>query len=207
MTAPIPIQLAVEDDLSEAILRKILSNSKRPFAIGTCYVGRGFGYLRRTIRGFNNAAKGTPFLVLTDLDRIECPPELIATWLPEPPHPNLLFRVAVKEVEAWLLADQAGLASFLSIKRALVPGDADAIEDPKAQLMDLAKRSSRRDLRADIVPPSGSTRRIGPNYNGRLISFVQGHWDISVAKRYSPSLMRTVEAVSQFVPTWADGDN
>lgn len=207
MTPPIPIQLAVEDDLSEAVLRKILTDSRRPFAIGTCYVGRGFGYLRRTIHGFNNAAKGTPFLVLTDLDRTECPPELIGTWLPEPLHPNLLFRIAVKEVEAWLLADQAGLASFLSIKRVLVPGDADAIEDPKAQLMDLAKRSSRRDLRADIVPPSGSTRRIGPNYNGRLISFVQGRWDISVAKRYSASLMRTVEAVSRFVPTWANDDS
>ena len=131
MTTPIPIQLAVEDDLSEAVLRKILSTSSRPYAVGTCYLGRGFGYLRKTIHGFNNAAKGTPFLVLTDLDQAECPPELIRTWLQAPIHSNLLFRVAVREVEAWLLADQAGLARFLGIRRALVPQSVDAIPDPR----------------------------------------------------------------------------
>lgn len=114
MTTPIPIQLAVEDDLSEAVLRKILSTSGRPYAVGTCYLGRGFGYLRKTIHGFNNAAKGTPYLVLTDLDQAECPPNLIGAWLQVPIHANLVFRVAVREVEAWLLADRAGLARFLA---------------------------------------------------------------------------------------------
>ena len=203
MTPPIPIQLAVEDDLSEAVLRRVLADSRRPFAIGTCYSGRGFGYLRKTISGFNNAAKGTPFLVLADLDQIECPPDLINTWLSDPIHPNLLFRVAVKEVEAWLLADRSGFARFLGIQRVMVPQDADAIEDPKACLIDLARRSPHRELRLDIVPPPGSTRRIGPNYNGRLTSFVQDRWDISAAKQSSLSLMRTVNAVSRFVPTWA----
>ncbi len=203
MTQPIPIQLAVEDDLSEAVLRKILSESGRPFAIGTCYIGRGFGYLRKMIRGFNNAAKGTPFLVLTDLDSIECPPELIGTWLLEPINPNLLFRVAVREVEAWLLADQAGFAKFLGIRRALIPQDVDEIDDPKTSLINLAKRSTRRDLRTDIVPPAGSTRLIGPNYNGRLVSYVQDRWDISAAKKSSPSLIRTVNAITGFAPIWA----
>jgi len=207
MTPPIPIQLAVEDDLSEAVLRRVLSDSGRPYAIGTCYLGCGFGYLRKTIRGFNNAAKGTPFLVLTDLDKTECPPELIGTWLPEPIHPNLMFRVAVREVEAWLLADRVGIARFLGIRRVLVAQDADAIDDPKGYLIDLARRSPHRDLRMDIVPPPGSTRRIGPNYNGRLTFFAQNRWNLSAAKQSSPSLMRTVEAVSGFVPTWAQHDN
>jgi hypothetical protein len=207
MTLPIPIQLAVEDDLSAAVLQKILDDSGRPYAVGTSYIGHGFGYLRRNIRGFNNAAKGTPWLVLTDLDKIECPPQLISTWLPDPCHPNLLFRVAVREVEAWLLADRIGFAGFLGIRRELVPLYADDVGDPKACLIDLARRSARRDLRADIVPPLGSTRQIGPNYNGRLVSFVQNRWRISVAAESSPSLRKTINAVASFVPTWTDGQS
>lgn len=202
MMSPIPIQLAVEDDLSEGVLIKLLCKTGRPYAIGTCYNGSGFGYLRRTIRGFNNAAKGTPFLVLTDLDQIECAPDLIETWLHEPLHPNLLFRVAVKEVEAWLLADQVGLARFLGINKTLIPESVDEIVDPKKCLINLARRSPHRNLRGDIVPPSGSTRQIGPNYNGQLVAFVQNRWNISAAERSSPSLRRTVTAVTRFVPTW-----
>ena len=81
MTQPIPILLAVEDDLSEAVLRKILTQSNRPYAVGTCYNHGGYGYIRKLIQGLNNAARGTPFLVLTDLDRVQCPPELITAWL------------------------------------------------------------------------------------------------------------------------------
>lgn len=207
MTQPIPIQLVVEDDLSAAVLQKILDDSGRPYAVGTSYIGHGFGYLRRNIRGFNNAAKGTPWLVLTDLDKTRCPPELINTWLPIPRHPNLLFRVAVREVEAWLLADRVGFAGFLGIRRELVPLNADEVVDPKACLINLARRSARRDLRADIVPPAGSTRQIGPNYNGRLISFVRNRWGVSLAAESSPSLKRTLNAVASFVPTWANAQS
>ncbi|MDF2210039.1 hypothetical protein L1F28_15070 [Arthrospira platensis NCB002] len=42
------------------------------------------------------------YLVLTDLDKSECPLAIINEWLKsQPKHPNLLFRVAVKEVESW----------------------------------------------------------------------------------------------------------
>jgi len=65
---PIPINLAVEDFLSEAVLRRILRFTKRPYATGTCFCKGGYGYLKKNIAGFNHAAKTTPFLVLTDLD-------------------------------------------------------------------------------------------------------------------------------------------
>jgi hypothetical protein len=37
----------------------------------------GFGYIKSKIKDFNRAAKGMPFLVLTDLDKEECAPKLI----------------------------------------------------------------------------------------------------------------------------------
>src|SRR5580658_879547 len=97
----IPINLATEDELSEAVLRRLLGFAERGYEIGIVYRRGGFGYLRRTVRGWNRAAPGIPFMVLTDLDHHPCPRALIDDWLTEPQHPNFLFRVAVREVEAW----------------------------------------------------------------------------------------------------------
>ena len=66
----IPVNLAIEDELSEEALRRMLGDVGR-FAIGSAYRRGGYGYLRKTIGGWNQASKGTPFLVLTDLDRYE----------------------------------------------------------------------------------------------------------------------------------------
>lgn len=200
MTRVIFINLAVEDFLSEAILRKILRQSNRPYEVGTCYSRGGYSYLKDKISGFNNASKGTPFLVLTDLDRYECPPVLIREWLPEPIHPNLLFRVAVREVESWILAHSAAFAKFLGIRKDLIPVNVDAIEDPKRSLINLARKSPHRELRQDIVPPPGSARQQGPDYNGRLSFFVENFWDAMVAMRYSPSLQRAINAITKFEP-------
>jgi hypothetical protein len=96
----IPVNLAVEDELSDEVLRRLLQYTGRAYHIGATYGRSGFGYLRSTIRGWNRAARGVPFIVLTDLDTHTCPPILIRDWLAEPLNPNLLLRVAVREVEA-----------------------------------------------------------------------------------------------------------
>ncbi len=198
MNLDISINLAVEDDLSEAVLRKLLPAK---YTVGDCYKKRGFGYLKKNIRGFNNAAKGMPFLVLTDLDREECPPKLIKKWLSvSTQHHNLLFRVAVREVESWVLADRDHFAKFLGIKKEQVPVDVDEIDDPKEYLINLVRKSRKRRLREDIVPTRGSTAKQGPNYNGRLISFVEESWVPNKAMRSSPSLRRTIKAVENFRP-------
>ena len=116
----ISIHIAVEDVLSEAVVRKLLSESSINYYIGSCYGKIGFGYLKNKINGFNNAAKGNPFFVLTDLDTsFNCPPELIANWITGDKNPNLIFRVAVKEVESWLLADGKNFSSFLKVNQKL----------------------------------------------------------------------------------------
>lgn len=199
---PIPINLAVEDFLSEAVLRKILRFTRKPYATGTCFCKGGYGYLKKNIQGFNHAAKTTPFLVLTDLDNIECPPTLIKEWLPHPKHPNLLFRVAVREIEAWLLAHREAFAKFLGIKTHSIPSNVDTISDPKQFLLSLAKKSKKRQLREAITPAPGSTARVGPDYNGQLGLFVERVWDVATASQHSPSLQRTVKVVKDFNPQW-----
>ena len=196
----IPLNLAFEDTLSEAVLKKIISSSGRPYELGFSYSKGGFGYLKKNIHGFNNAAKGTPFLVLTDLDRYECPPKLLNDWFDVPKHPNLLFRVAVKEVEAWLLADRDGFSKFAGISKNLIDIDIESIPNPKEYLISLAKRSSKRRIRDDIIPKPKSTATQGRNYNDRLIVFVNNLWNIRSAMGLSSSLQKTVATIQNFNP-------
>ncbi len=200
--ASIPINLAVEDDLSEVVLRTIIERSNREYHIGTAYGRTGFGYLRKTVAGWNAAARGIPFILLTDLDHYQCPPELIADWLKVPVHSNLIFRVAVREVESWLLADPTNLAKYLAVSVRLVPAACDYIGDPKASLVALARRSRSSDIRSRIVPRTGSTATQGPDYNACLAGFVQTSWDLRSACTNSDSLRRAVERVVSFEPVW-----
>lgn len=198
MKTPISINIAAEDALSEAVVRKIVSSSGRHFLIGASFVRGGYGYLKNKIGGFNNAAKASPFFVLTDLDQAECAPILMESWLPGPQHPNLLFRVAVKEVESWLMADRQSFSAYLKIDVRRVPHNPDSVDDPKRLLLDLTRTSPRKDIRRDILPPDGSPRRFGPNYNARLIAFVFDHWDPERAQTNSESLQRTVRRIRNF---------
>jgi len=202
MNNVIPIHLAVEDLLSEVVLRVMLQQSDRYYAIGTCLKQSGFGYLKKKIAGFNNAAKGSPFLVLTDLDKATCAPVLIKEWLSVPKHKNLIFRIAVRSVEAWLLADRKAFAAFLGIRKDLVPLNPDDLIDPKKLLIELTRKSRKRELREAIIPPPGSTAKIGPDYNGTLTSFVMDKWDVKEALKQSPSLTRAFVAIQNFQPIY-----
>ena len=198
----IHINLVFEDALSEAVLKQMLKQSQRPFSVGQCLNQRGYGKIKKIISGLNYAAKGMPYLVLTDLDNAECPLVIISEWLTQPKHPNLLFRIAVKEVEAWLLAHREAFAKFLGISVDLIPGDADRIPDPKQLLITLARRSRKRKLRDAIVPDPNSTATIGKDYNGQLIQFVNKSWQVASAQTNSPSLERAMNALMNFQPTW-----
>jgi len=198
----IPINLAVEDALSEAVLKEMLKQTQRPFSIGTCLSRGGYGYLKKIIPGLNQAAAGMPYLILTDLDNAECPLAIISSWLTQPKHPNLIFRVAIKEVESWLLAHREAFAEFLGITVSLIPANVDKIPDPKQLLINLARKSKKRKLREAIVPERNSTAKIGKDYNGQLIQFVQNYWQVESAQVNSRSLQRAMNALINFQPTW-----
>lgn len=201
MTQSILLNIAFEDTLTEATIDSLLRQCGRPFTITNRYGREGFGYLKSKINGFNAAARIVPFLVVADLDQVECPPRLKGRWLTAPEHPNLVFRIAVHQVEAWLLADRKALARFLGIPVSKVPSDADSIRNPKQFLINLARRSRKRDILQDVVPPSGSVRVQGPNYNGRLSEFVEHLWNPDEASSHSESLRRTMLHLRRFQPT------
>lgn len=207
MPVPTPINLAVEDMLSEQMLRALLKQCGRDYEVGAVYRKGGYGYLKTKLSGFNQAAKGMPYLMLTDLDYQPCATQLIEQWFScelkdysKRRNHNFLFFIAVREVEAWLLADRESFASFFKIKVDQIPLRSDQIADPKKELIDLVRKTKNRRLREDVVPRENSLISIGPDYNGRLTEFLLNQWRLDVAASNSPSLRRAKNALKTFLP-------
>ncbi|MBU0656401.1 MAG: DUF4276 family protein [Gammaproteobacteria bacterium] len=195
------ICLAIEDALSEAVAEKLLSTSRQPFQITQRLGNSGFGYLKRNLSKFNQlAAKVTPVLLLTDLDKANCVLDFIQSWqqglsLSE----DLLFRVVVREIEAWLLADRQAFANWLDIPITLVPNEPENLSDPKQHLLNLVRRSKKRNLKAEILPSSKSHSPVGLGYNTELIRYVNNHWDPLTAAECAPSLARAQKRIHELV--------
>jgi len=183
---------AVEGDLDEAVLCRLLVHvGAKP---GTIYGRQGKGFLKKNIQGYNNAARFMPWVVLVDLDACDCPPALINTWLPRP-QPLIRLRVAVREVESWLMADRERLARFLGVTRTRIPSRPDEESNSKQTMVNLARRSRRSAIKADMVPREGSGIAVGPAYTSRLIEFAETRWDPGVAARLSDSLRGCIESL------------
>lgn len=185
----IQLNIVYEDELSEAIMKRLLSFFPNKYFVSESYNKRGFAAIKRDLRSYNQAAQYTPFFILTDLDQNECPPTLIREWVTFNWHPHLIFRVAVRESESWVMADRQGFAKFAAVALKHVPDNPDILNDPKATLFEIIKRSKKRELREDVLPRYEDDR-MGPNYNGALSSFVMQSWDVKNAIQFSPSLKR-----------------
>lgn len=200
MTITPSLVIAVEDELSGAVMSRLISFSGRNFTINRIFNARGNVRLKDGMIKFRAASRVLPHIVLTDLDRCPCPPELIDNWNANQLPPQLLFRIAVREVEAWLMADRAGIAEFLHIDVSKVPHAPEAEEDPKRTLINLARKSRKRRLSQEIVPEAGSAAKIGPLYNTHFVDFVDSRWNIEQACLCAPSLDRTLSRISTFLP-------
>jgi hypothetical protein len=198
MVARVCINLLAEDPLSEAVLRKILATQAANLVAGTCYGKMGYGYVKKNIQGFQRASAGMPLLALVDLES-NCAPQLVRDWLVAPLQAGFLFRVAVREVESWLIADKGGLSQFLGVSPSRTNLlDPDSIDDPKRCLVDLARRSRKRDIRMGLAPRDGSTARVGPEYNPMLSDFVERLWSVDSAVCNSDSLRRAVHRIQEY---------
>ena len=183
--------------MDEAVLQRLVEHAGGQ--TGTVYGRKGKSYLRQRIGGFNQAARHSPWVVLVDLDGdADCAPALCSEWLPDPA-PHLCFRIAIREVEAWLLADGATVARFLSVAKSRIPGSPEGLPKPKQFMVNLGRRSRRRAIREDMVPRPGSGRVVGPAYTSRLVEFASTTWRPEVAAERSDSLKRAIRCIRQLV--------
>lgn len=190
------VSVAIEGQSDEGAARKLLSTSG--LEIGGLYGRRGKGDLLRRLSGFNQAAKFTPWFVAVDLDRdFECPGEAAVSWISSPAD-QMFFRVVVRELEAWLLADVETAARFLGVRQSLLPSAPEDLDDPKGALIQLARRSNKRSIREGLVPRPGSGSSIGPTYASDVSAFGETTWRPEIAAERAPGLARCLVRLQEF---------
>lgn len=198
---PVVVTGATEGIVDEAVVRRLVREvGAEP---GPVHGKNGKPHLRKHIHGYNNAAQYSPWMVLVDLNHdAQCAPPLRTDWL-KTPADFMCFRIAVREVEAWLLADPENIARFLGVAPSRIPPDVEALLNPKEAMVNLARHSRRRDLREDMVPRPGSGRPIGPAYASRLIEFADKLWAPQTAAEHSESLRRSIRCLETAVTLYA----
>ncbi len=202
------LYIVCEDQLSEVVMRKMLTGCSTLSTSDIIPLSkRGRGYIHSRINEFNNQ-NNIPFFILADLDSDECAPGLIKMWMKQPLKQNILLRIAVREIESWLIADTKGLSRYLRLDHAFIKKEVnipDNLPNPKEKLISLVDRSNSRSLKNDIVRNEKGSYKQGPGYNSRLTDYVNNYWNIKLAAASSNSLKRAIDSIIQFNPSLNNG--
>jgi len=192
-----PVPCLVEGTLDEVVVRRLLDTSSleaAPFYL------ESLPAFKTRLKAFNQAARHTSWFALCDLDDDDCAPHRARDFLPAPA-PGMCFRIAVRAVETWLLADRACMARFLCISGALIDPDPERLPAPKSHLVSLARRSRSRAVREGLVPAEGDSRRVGPEYTLLMSEFARDRWSPERAQGRSPSLRRALDRCRNLAAT------
>jgi len=190
------LKVIVEDVLSEAVMIRLFAYV-RYTGVPTYMISRGNGLIKKNIPKYKGASRVVPHIVLTDLDRYPCPPALLDDWRVGKLPQSMLLRIAVREVEAWLLSDRKGIASFLHTAIEKVPFFPETEVDPKQALLNVVRKTRKRRLIEEMVPHPGA--HIGPLYNERMCDFAMNYWSIEASAENAPSLARNISRISAFL--------
>ena len=109
------------------------------------------------------------------------------------------LRLAVRALEAWLMADSEGVAQHFGVPVSKVPRKPDSIEHPKDDFIKLLRLSKRRNVQQGMLPRAGSGRSAGPEYTAFVNQFVRTTWSIDRAAANSDSLNRALADVGRLV--------
>ncbi|MGW1814477.1 hypothetical protein ACWCQM_13075 [Streptomyces sp. NPDC002125] len=195
------VVIAVEGISDEGAVRSILKECG--LSVSMVQGKSGKSSLLKKLHSYNQAAKFMPWFVLVDMDAVDdCVVANVQSWLPAPAD-LMVFRVAVAELESWLLADREAIADFLGVSVSKVPRNPDSLRDPKQEIINLARKSRRRDIREGLVPRLNSGASVGPTYASDIREFGLTLWRPRIAAAESPSLARCLQRVEQLATTLA----
>ena len=193
------IILAVEDELSKAVGYKIASYAG--WNVEIIISKNGKGHLRKKIQSLCRTAKHSAIFLLVDLNSAySCAPSLLQEWMKGISLPPLLFfRIAVREVESWLLADHEAMKTLLGTegKLPLLP---DILKNPKEELLTLLKKKNKH-IREGVVRLDNGEISQGIAYNSTLSKWIDDHWLPERAAYRSDSLKRLLDRLSTFERT------
>lgn len=200
----ISVYMSAEDNVTEAIIEKLLSFCSPRFNILKKIPARG-GEIKKNICSLNKLAESKPVILLTDLDANDCPPLLKQKLLKgEPQSPNFIINIANDEAEAWLMADRKGFASYIGVEQSDVPpsylqkfGGMRSIVELAVSCKsswylthDLIAKSKKEEIKQQIMAQGLATK--GKEYNSAIVPFIKNYWNIEEAMKNSDSLQRMV---------------
>ncbi len=194
----VQFQVVVEGISDEAVARRLLQEvGVRTEPI--IHIKGGKQKIKSKIRAYNHAASFEPWFILIDLDNIQsCAPVTVQEWLPSP-NKLMCFRIAVPQMEAWLLADREGIARYLNVSVDLLPIYPESIQNAKDEMLRLANQSRSREIREDMVYVEGVALKRGPAFTSRLRDFSLNYWNVEEASENSDSLSRCIKALKELL--------
>ncbi|CAJ0708618.1 hypothetical protein LMG19089_04715 [Ralstonia edaphis] len=200
MTQPIEFMVVVEDVLTGSVAKRLVDRcGSRAKIHDPVVVMNGFGNIKKNIQRCINASHIFPHIVITDLDSYKCPAALRRDWRADNLPDTVLFSVAIREVESWLLADSRAISRYLQVPENKIPPAPEEAQDPKQVLINLARRSRSRIIREEIPSQDDSKSQQGVLYNQHMTAFVNAEWEIERAMERSPSLKRIALRLEQFI--------
>lgn len=192
------VDMLVEGDCDEIVVRKLLAETGH--SVGTVFGKGGIDKLRRLAFGISRRSRhGVPLIIVADhMDLDEgCPGDAAAALLAD--RPDLcLVRLAVPEIESWVMASRQEFADYLGVSVQLVPSNPDVVPDAKQRLVNIARKSTRKNKRMAIVPQPGTSASVGPGYIDELARFIQSDWQLSSARSSSRSLHKAAASLEKF---------
>ena len=195
------VTVAVEDELSASVAERLIGDYVPRAEITRVMVLGGINNIKGRMQGLVQIAwLQDMVLVLADMDSPRgCPPDLVSELYGELTiAPNMLIRIAMLEIESWILSDREGIARWLEIALNAVPRNPEGLNDPKRSLVQLAARSRNRRLRETIAPRRVlGTNRTGPGYNEAVGEFVTQLWNPADARRNASSLDRAIVRIAE----------
>jgi hypothetical protein len=190
-----PITLVFEDDLHKAVLQRVLNVDDSR----THWVPKyGKSEIDKRDSAYVQAALHQTVVILRDLDKdAVCAPEFLALRNIPCDQAGLFYRLAVRTVESWVMADKEGFKAYFQCKSGLIDqSNLDGLDRPKDfALEQIFKGSMPASKKKGIVSFKSGAYRQQYDYNPQMTRFVQTSWSPDRAVENSDSFRRFLDAM------------
>ena len=200
-----------EDDATRAVIKRLIKDYNHNLNILQNIPARG-SEIESKIEEFNKLAQMYPVILLTDLDDEPCAPIKKGKMLDGIIQSQyFMVNIAYDEVEAWLMADTKGFASYFGISVNSMPQFVMQKMQGRKLLSEisldvksswhlthvLAHLSNKSDIRAQISVPKEEKTCKGREYNSVIVPYIENFWHPEVARQASDSLNRMIVRIQK----------
>lgn len=192
----IPINVVVEGLSDKAVANQILIETRKDF-VPLFHIKGGKSNIVKKFAAYNYSARTQYWFVLMDIDNPKKCPSAVIQEMASELNPGMCFRLAIPQIESWLIADRRGLSKFLGISVDLITTYPDQLPNAKTEMVNLAYKSTKRLIRNDMVLETKNSIEPGLGYSLRLSEFASKHWNVHEASLNSPSLAKCINALKK----------